>query len=829
MTPLLPTLLTLFTLARPPETPLRQISTPLLDSLEIQDISPPLPRTDPTDCIRGQVHSPWQNPFSKLTPLLARRHSRVTLTPAPATVEYRDSLVIEANRTLAWTLTPLERPRLELAYRVFPCKGGKSSVKLIVRALDTLGTWQTEIPLDRGKTSGDSAFHELEVDLPIAADLPARLELELVTTSKKDSNSETKSKSKNKSPKSEAPVVVLAEPAITGLAPSPTLADTNILWIVIDAARHDSMGPARSFEPTATPEMDRRIFSRGSSFTAAYTLANQTRTSTVAMLASLPASIGGFHSHAWAFTSGRRETFYEKSPPLLPLVLESHGFRTVHIGNNHFLWNSEVVGLDHGFSRAVDIRAVPKDAVESSLRAIRYFEQNRDKRWMMFLNYTAPHTPYKPPEPFLELAQKLDGKNSDERLGLLPRSYVGELMWVDHNIKNVFDSLESLGLLDRTLIIVTADHGEVMNPAHDCVSARLKQPCFFNHSLTVYDDELRVPLAFALPGRILENQVIDTPISHADLAPTILDLLGLPLAPGQVGRSLRPALERGATIEQLPIYADGRLAAALRKDDWKLIVHAPQDDTRPRTRMVDGDYPKHELFDLRSDPLELKNLALAHPDITAKLVDEMKQTRQHHATLFSLRTPTRANDLPTSDEPDRGYLMLHADDRPRTLTGTLTSSGTVTCETSPPSCTNTSPNTLAIDLLIEAQNSTTLSFQVSPPGSTMSFSLSLDKEPIPTDRLRLGAWGLALLRPGETLDTPETLALATSTTPPIPQPREAAIYFWHIPGNSAVAPTPVLTGISDPTAPDESELDPSRDKALQGEVKKIMKGLGYTH
>lgn len=799
-----------------PPTPLRQISEPLLDSLEIQDISPPLPAGNPLECIRGQVHAPWLNPFSRLEGPLARRHARVTLSPGPATVEFRDALVVEANRTLGWTVIPLEAPRLELAYRVFPCKGGKGPVNLIVRTIDSLGTTEATVRLDRAKRLGDSAFHELSLPLPLAAGHPARLELELRGNGK---------------PTDPPPVVALAEPALTGLDPTTALADTNVLWIVIDAARNDLMGPGRAFEPTATPEMDRRIFTRGTGFTAAYSLANQTRTSTVAMLASVPASIGGFHSHAWSFTSGRRETFYAKDPPLLPRLLERAGFRTVHIGNNHFLWSSEVVGLDHGFARAVDTRAVPKDAVESSSRAISFFESHADQRWMMFLNYTAPHTPYKPPEPFLEAARSLGGAPSDAPLGLLPRSYVGEAMWVDHNLRPVFDALERLGLLDRTLVIVTADHGEVMNPAHDCTSPRLKQPCAFNHSLTVYDDELRVPLGLALPGRILENQVIDTPISHADLAPTLLDLLGLQPAPGQVGRSLRAALERAAPLVAEPLYADGRLAAALRSGDWKLIVHAPQDDTRPRTRMVDGEFPKHELFDLATDPLELHNLALAKPDVTARLVDELKSLRASFATRFQTRNrPLIASPQESPRAHELGHLLLAADGTPRHLTGTLGSSGELTCVSPAPACRPDGSRGLAFDLSAAAGTSASISFEAIGPEASLRFDLQLDGVTVPNDKVRLGPWGLALLRPGETLDSPETLALAASTTAPIPQPREAAIYFWRMPATATTgAPPPSPSGITDPTAPDDGELDPDADKQLKGEVKKIMKGLGYTH
>ncbi|HRE92540.1 MAG TPA: sulfatase-like hydrolase/transferase, partial [Myxococcota bacterium] len=476
--------------------------------------------------------------------------------------------------------------------RVYRC-GASTPLALKVTVTDALGEVTTTHPLARPNPPPDpapgpdpspsqahdggngstpdrlreSGFTDLVVELPVAPDHPFQLELELVA---RDDTSPDRSRPRRER---QAPggLVALIDPTLSGFDLDANETDTNVLWIVIDAVRHDAMGPGRAFSPSASPELDRRVFARGTSFTHAYALANQTRTSTVAMLASVPASIGGFHSHSWSFTSGKRETFYQRDPDLVTRLLSRHGFLTRHIGHNHFIWGSEVIGIDHGFQRALDIRAIPQDATLATRAATRFFRRHRDSRWMLMLNYTAPHTPYKPPEAFLEKARALTSPPSSERIGWLPRSYLGEILWVDHNLEQVFAELERLDLLEDTLVIVTADHGEVMNPAHDCSSALLSQPCGYNHGVTVYDDELRVPLAFALPRRVTPGRVVSTPISHADLGPTILEVLGLPPARRHVGRSLYPALSGGHVAAEA-IYADGRLAAAFMLNELKLIM-----------------------------------------------------------------------------------------------------------------------------------------------------------------------------------------------------------------------------------------------------------------
>lgn len=811
-------------LSAPEPPPLRRITHHLIEALDPALVTPALPRAPPLSCLGEPVHAPWDNPYSPLPPALRSRHVRMTLAAADAVVELRDAFLVEAPRTLAFELVPDAAPRLELAYRLYGCHGPNGDVTLRVRTIDALGTWQTELRLHarRPARSERDAFLELALDLPLSAGQPARLELELVPARGGD-----------------GVLVALAEPVLTGVAPGPaTAADTNVLWIVIDSVRGDAMGPGRAFSPSVTPAIDRHVFERGTAFAQAHALSNQTRTSTVGMLASLPPSIGGFHSNAWAFTSGRRETFYASDPPLVTRALARAGFRVVHFGHNHFLWASEVIGLDHGFSRAVDFRGIPSDAVLASAEAIRFVQRRADERWFMMLNYTAPHTPYRAPDDFDARAREMVFTTAagatfgpDERVGFLPRSYLGELLWVDHNLAAVFAELDRLELTERTLIIVTADHGEVMNPAHDCASALFEMPCGFNHSLTVYDDELVVPLALALPTRIAAGHVVTTPVSHADLPRTILALLGLSPSPRHVGRSLVPALARHG-LPEVPIYADGRLASALRLGDWKLIVHAAQDDIRPRARMIAGEPARFELFDLAADPLETDNLAARHRDVLALMRAELDgvrlalRTRFERGHLDEQALASLAADLP--DSVADNHLMLVADDRPRRLRGRVSAHGAVACvappiHTAPPACVPDGDGAVLIDLEVPAGTTHTLSLTTSPWSAPLDLTLTLDDVPVPADRLRIGPWGLCLLPPGGRFDRADHLALAIAEGTPLPQPREAAVYFWRS------APTPSSAPIASlHTSPEHSRADPSADEALGGEVKKILQDLGYT-
>ena len=389
-----------------------------------------------------------------------------------------------------------------------------------------------------------------------------------------------------------------------------------------------------------------------------------------------------------------------------------------------------------------------------------------------------------------------------------------------------------------TLVIVTADHGEVMNPAHDCASALLQLGCSFNHSVTVYDDELVVPLGMALPGRVAAGRTITTPVSHADVPPTIMDVLGLGEARGQVGRSLKAALA-GGELAPAPVYADGRFASALRVGDWKLIVHAPQDDISPRSRMINGEAYKYELFDLVADRLETTNLALAQEDVTKTLLGDLKSLRLAMRARFERAAPLvgptvpEATTTPSGEGFARNRIMLVADKSPRRLVGTVSSIGNLRCPDSPAPnpgdtnirCTRIDDHNVALDVLAPANTAFVIELTSAPWDAALRFDWSLDGTPLPADRLRLGAWGIAVLPRGGQLDNHEHLSLAVADKAPLVQPNEAAVYLWR----SAAGSTSNTAVSSQPTSPEDATNDPNADQQLGGEVKKILKDLGYTH
>lgn len=279
------------------------------------------------------------------------------------------------------------------------------------------------------------------------------------------------------------------------------------------------------------------------------------------------------------------------------------------------------------------------DALTTS--AIEFLHQRDLTRpFFLMLGHYAVHTPIQPPG---DLAAKyrtrrtaISGDGPTRTIpgpnGSVTRAeqddpdYAAMVENLDRNVGRMIDALEQLGLRRDTVVVFTSDNGGLStlsgkNPGPTC---NLPLRCGKGW---VYEGGIRVPTWIVWPGR-LEPLTVKVPASTADLYPTLLDLCGIPLLPGQHvdGVSLTRVL-RG---EEDPRVRDRFLAwsyphahgsghrpgAALRQGPWKLVVALP-----------DG---PSELFDLGSDPGETSDRAAAEPDrvrsMTVTLRGWLKET-----------------------------------------------------------------------------------------------------------------------------------------------------------------------------------------------------------
>ncbi|TDI12879.1 MAG: tetratricopeptide repeat protein, partial [Acidobacteria bacterium] len=269
-------------------------------------------------------------------------------------------------------------------------------------------------------------------------------------------------------------------------------------------------------------------------------------------------------------------------------ILRAGGFQTAAILGSLVL--DSRYGLDQGFELYDDQMPsqqtpgtlhVERTAEEVADRALAWLQARGEERWFLWLHFFDPHWEYRAPEPYL----------SDYSA----TPYHGEIAYADAQLGRVLDQLAQRGWLDDTLVVLTSDHGESLDEHGEST-----------HGLFVYDATLRIPLLMRHPGRLGEGRTVDSLASLVDVAPTILEVLGLPgSALPAAGRSLLPALQ-GEEDEPPAVFLESwapRLdygwseLTAIRDARWKYIRA-----------------PRPELYDLQADPLELTDLAAAEPE-----------------------------------------------------------------------------------------------------------------------------------------------------------------------------------------------------------------------
>jgi arylsulfatase A-like enzyme len=246
------------------------------------------------------------------------------------------------------------------------------------------------------------------------------------------------------------------------------------------------------------------------------------------------------------------------------------------------------------------------------------------------------HGPYFPPEEYRDRVAPADDRwpgdadalpigASNYGLGIIPRyqvvngetspasyraRYDAEVRYADAHVGAIVRALQARGLWDTTLFILTADHGESLGE-HDY---------YFAHGWYVSDDQLRVPLLVHGPGIPRGRRVRQT-VSLVDVAPTVLDLLGLPPAPPAEGETLRPLLTAdGADRDAFAQTFYGEGLVALRSGTMKYVFKPPRAaGTRPASDPPFGDAQAEWLFDLAADPGEATNLVDVRRDVAAAM------------------------------------------------------------------------------------------------------------------------------------------------------------------------------------------------------------------
>lgn len=389
-----------------------------------------------------------------------------------------------------------------------------------------------------------------------------------------------------------------ASPAEKKTAPPPW----NFVLVSLDTLRADHLG-LYGYKADTSPQLD-ALAKKGVVFDFALAQSSHTYPSHQSLLQSC------LVSHCPSSTSKVAQVF------------RANGYKTAAFTGGARM--SQLMQTDMGFD---DLDEDFFGFVTSFPKIEEWIRENSKTPFFLFLHTYDIHLPYDPPPPFdtmfyPDYQGSVDGKSTRDLIRKINHIfefsdftgevhlteedrrkvislYDGGIRYTDQFFGRLVEILKREGLWDRTVLVVFADHGEEFWD-HGSV----------NHGLTLYQEMLRVPLFFRLPRNRRGGTRVSEPVRLLDVAPTLLSLARLPPPPEFSGRSLLPLL-LGEESPGPPILSEIGSARSLVEYPWKAILHV-------QTQQV-------QLFNLRDDPGEQKDVAENHPEKAAELVATIRK------------------------------------------------------------------------------------------------------------------------------------------------------------------------------------------------------------
>jgi arylsulfatase A-like enzyme len=374
----------------------------------------------------------------------------------------------------------------------------------------------------------------------------------------------------------------------------------NVILISLDALRVDHLH-FMGYRRETSPNLD-RLSRKGTYFSTVVSQAPWTTPSHHSLFTSTYPSVHGANLPIQFAQSRLNEKL-----PTMANILQEQGYLT-----GAFTGRGSI-SAELGFYRGFDFyneTEVPlsqrSDAEPVFRKAANWIEENRDRTFYLFLHTYEIHAAY-----IDDYFVRLEDIDESNNIASDTARYDGDIRWTDAQLGNFLIRLNELGLSNRTLIVVTSDHGEDLGGRPECVF-------WHGHGHSLYDDLLLVPLLFVHPGTIPAGEEIRYQVRLIDVLPTVLEYLGFGLEPTFQGKSLKAMIE-GRDRADLPAYSEattyGPERKSLRYGGFKLIHRLSYGQLSDPTSQGYPLTPLFEVYDLRADPGEKNNIADQRPDI----------------------------------------------------------------------------------------------------------------------------------------------------------------------------------------------------------------------
>jgi arylsulfatase A-like enzyme/tetratricopeptide (TPR) repeat protein len=390
----------------------------------------------------------------------------------------------------------------------------------------------------------------------------------------------------------------------------------NVLLVTFDTTRADRLSCYGYFEPSS-PNVD-QLAEEGALFTNSFTTNPITLPSHTSIMTGTYPLYHGVRDNSTYTVRENATTLAE--------ILTDEGYDTAAFVGA-FVLDSRF-NLDQGFAEYDDRIDESWSKDELDMREFNAFgfperkagpvtkgvldwlRRPRSAPFFLWVHYFDPHQPVNPPEP---------------HRSIFSETYVAEIAYADEQLGQILGELKNQGEYDRTLIVMTSDHGEGLLDHGEPT-----------HSLLIFDTTMRVPLVVRAPD-VPAGQRLDQVVSGVDIMPSVLDLLGLEIPDEVQGESFAPVmLGRGGGMEDRAIYMESFVGAL--QCNWGALR-----GLRTSTeKLIHG--PKPLLYAVGDDPAEIYNLAGREPERLERMTADLERYIARWAV------PEAADAISTPDE-----------------------------------------------------------------------------------------------------------------------------------------------------------------------------------
>mgnify|MGYP006280984943 CR=1 FL=1 len=401
----------------------------------------------------------------------------------------------------------------------------------------------------------------------------------------------------------------------------------NVLLICCDTLRADALGCYGYEKEDISPYID-ALAAESVVFDRAYAPAPWTWHSIASMLSSL---------YVRQYSKAVTPFVLPEAAETVAETFREAGYMTACFSLNG--WISEQTGCGQGFDvfydlvTHLDLQMEGTYSERATEPVMHWLDQNKEKPFFVYVHYLDPHAPFKPPRwtrgrytggtkgidwvaqtgkgNWVAAEMKKTGEYdmSEESFQYMRDLYDEEILGVDEHVGRLMESLEMWGILDNTIVVMFADHGE-----------EFLEHGYFGHGMQCYNEIARVPLLIRVPG--VAPTRVDKVCSLVDVGPTLAHLAGVPAMDKAEGVSLFPLEDNAAfesrdmvLVEMLDYFEYWQYAAVTR--DWKYMNWIGEKERVVRSPTAPG--TNVELYDMANDFDERNNLVDEKPDLAAEL------------------------------------------------------------------------------------------------------------------------------------------------------------------------------------------------------------------